>query len=304
MISEAIDGLVPSLMKYHTLNGPASRSRDGIRFLDLGLATIRYRKVGNGKQVIVFETDPPIVIEHYDYLIACLKQDFTVVVFEPPGFGFSIPSMQLDYRYATLVGLTEAFLDALNLGPVTFVAPCVLGYGGMGLAQKRPDLIRHLVLSQVPSWEEMLKWKAGRDPNGLLSLPVFSQLLLKVLKRKRTPVWFERALGDKHQVDAFNQIAQQAFAQGASFNLASGFQRLLVGDSPLPKHLSQEALFLWGDADSSHCDTCKQSSIRMMPNAHAVHIESAGHFPELEAPDTVIDHITQFIASSPVTGSR
>jgi pimeloyl-ACP methyl ester carboxylesterase len=295
MLSEVIDGFVPSLRKQKTLSGYASRSRDGIKFMDLGTSVIRYRVAGQGKPVIVFETDPPIVIEHYDYLIGLLAKDYTVVVFEPPGFGFSVPSMRLDYRYRTLVSLTERFLEKLTLGPVTFVAPCVLGYGGIGLAQKRPDLVSHLVLSQVPGWEEMLKWKAGRDPKGLLSKPVLSQLLLKALKRKRTPVWFEKALGDSALVAPFNDIAQAAYKHGATFNLASGFQRLLTGPSPLPASMNTKTLFLWGDKDSSHCNTCKGSSMEMIPHAQQVKLADAGHFPELEASDLVVDHIIDFI---------
>ncbi|MCO1335876.1 alpha/beta hydrolase [Microbulbifer sp. OS29] len=164
MILEAIDGFVPSLRKGQTLKGYAAQSRDGIRFMELGSCVIRYRKTGQGNRVIVFEVDPPVVIEHYDYLLDQISSDFSVIVFEPPGFGFSVPSMRLDYRFNTLVSLTEIFLQTLNLGSVTLVAPCVLGYGAIALAHKRRDLIDHLVLSQVPSWEEMLTWKAERDP--------------------------------------------------------------------------------------------------------------------------------------------
>ena len=48
MISEVVDGLVPSLMKRKTLAGYARTSRDGIRFMDLGKSMIRYRVAGTG----------------------------------------------------------------------------------------------------------------------------------------------------------------------------------------------------------------------------------------------------------------
>lgn len=295
MLSEVVDGLIPTLMKHKTLAGYAGHSRDGIRFMDLGLSTIRYRLAGNGKQVIVFQTDPPIVIEHYDYLVSLFSKDYTVVVFETPGFGFSVPTVRFDYRYSTSVGLAERFLERLNLGPVVLVAPCVLGFSGIGAAAKRPDLISHLVLSQVPSWTEMLKWKAERDPTGLLSKPVISQILLKALKKSRSPLWFKAALGKQDLFDDFNRITQLAYLHGATFNLASGFQRLLIGDSPLPAQLATKTLFLWGDKDRSHCNTCKHSSLEMIPHACAVHLPNAGHFPELEETDLVAEHLAQFI---------
>jgi len=297
MISEVVDGLVPSLMKRKTLAGYARTSRDGIRFMDLGKSMIRYRVAGTGEKAIVFQIDPPIVIEHYDYLVNLLSRDYTVVIFETPGFGFSIPSIRLDYRYDTSVDLTELFLEKLNLGPVTLVAPCVLGYSGIGIADKRPDLVSHLVLSQVPSWGEMLKWKAERDPKGLLSKPVVSQILLKMLKKSRTPVWFKAALGKQELFDDFNALAQDAYANGATFNLASGFQRLLIGESPLPANITAKTLFLWGESDRSHCNTCKHSSLEMIPHANCVRLPAAGHFPELEESDLVAGHITEFIHS-------
>jgi pimeloyl-ACP methyl ester carboxylesterase len=307
MISEFVDGFVPSLNKKKTLAGYAGRSRDGIRFMDLGLSVIRYRIAGHdsgnaihnrkNKPVIVFQTDPPVVIEHYDYLVDLLSKDYIVIVFETPGFGFSVPSVRLDYSYTTSVSLTEQFLAKLNLGPVSLVAPCVLGFSGIGIAEKRPDLVSHLILSQVPNWTEMLKWKDERDPKGLLSKPVISQILLKMLKKSRTTLWFKAALGKRDLFDHFNAIAQQAYQHGATFNLASGFQRLLIGESPLPASITAKTLFLWGDKDRSHCNTCKDSSLEMIPHACSVHIPEAGHFPELEESDLVMGHIEAFINS-------
>jgi pimeloyl-ACP methyl ester carboxylesterase len=298
VLSEIIDGFLPTINKRKILTGPASCSRDGIQFMDLGRAHIRYRVVGEGKQTLVFETDPPVVIEHYDELVSMLRNDFRIVIFEPPGFGFSIPGMRLDYGFQSMVSMIESFLDKLSLGPYLLIAPCVTAYGAIELAQKRPDMVSHLVLPQAPSWEEMMKWKVGRDPKGLLSIPIVSQLLLQVLKRKRTPSWFQKALGDKALLEPFNEIAQTAYLHGASFNLASAFQRFLIGPLPLSGIVSQPSLFVWGDKDRSHCNTCKESSKSLIESANIVHIPEAGHFPELETPAKFSEHLEKFYRES------
>jgi len=294
MLSEIIDGFVPTINKNKIMNGPALSSRDGIAFMDLGSAHIRYRIVGTGKQTLVFETDPPIVIEHYDELISLLKDDYRIVVFEPPGFGFSLPSMTLKYDIDSMICLTEKFLNQLSLGPYLLVAPCVTAFGAVALAQKRPDLISHLILSQVPSWEQMLKWKVGRDPKGLLGTPVISQLLLQFLKRKRTPNWLEKALGNESLLAPFNHIAQVAYSQGATFNLASAFQQFLKGPNPITGKTLQPTLIVWGDLDKSHCETCKHSSLELATSANVIHIPEAGHFPELETPKIFVTHLNSF----------
>ncbi|MEH6346954.1 MAG: alpha/beta hydrolase [Bermanella sp.] len=295
MISEAIDGLLPTLRKNKILNNRAVYSRDGIQFMEMGNCLIRYRVVGSGSKTLVFETDPPVVIEHYDELVGLLKNDYKIVIFEPPGFGFSVPSMTLDYGFKSVVSITEQFLERLALGPYVFNAPCVLGYGALGLAQKRPDLIEKIVLMQVPSWTEMLKWKQGRDPQGILATPVIGQLLLQMLKRKRTPQWFEASLGSMKLHPHFNQIAQEAFKHGASFNLASGFQQYLSGSSPLTHKVQQPSLIIWGDLDPSHCITCKASTSIMVEDAQVIHINESGHFPELETPDIFCGHLVNFL---------
>jgi len=294
MLSEVIDGFLPTINRKKIMNGPASLSRDGIAFMDLGAAHIRYRVVGRGKQTLVFETDPPIVIEHYDELINMLKDDFRIVIFEPPGFGFSLPSMTLKYDIDTMVNLIEKFLSQLSLGPYLLVAPCVTAFAAVALAQKRPDLISHLILSQVPSWEQMLKWKVNRDPNGLLGKPVIGQLLLQFLKRKRTPDWLEKALGNELLLAPFNHIAQVAYSHGASFSLASAFQQFLKGPNPITGQTRQPTLIVWGDLDKSHCETCKHSSLELATSANIIHIPEAGHFPELETPTAFVTHLNSF----------
>jgi pimeloyl-ACP methyl ester carboxylesterase len=300
MISQAIDGFLPTFKKQTILKNSAVYARDGIQFMDMGNCLIRYRVIGNGETTLVFETDPPVVIEHYDELVALLKGHYKIVIFEPPGFGFSLPSMTLDYGFQSVVNITEQFLDQLGLGPYVFNAPCVLGYGALGVAQKRPDLIEKLVLSQVPSWQEMLKWKVGRDPQGILGTPILGQLLLQMLKRKRTPQWFEAALGNMNLHKHFNDIAQQAFSQGAVFNLASGFQQYLSGPSPLTQKIQQPSLIVWGDLDPSHCETCKADTSIMVRDAKVIHIEESGHFPELETPHIFCEHLDNYLHTSQV----
>ena len=295
MISQAIDGFLPSLRKAKILNNPNVFSRDGIQFMDMGNCHIRYRVIGTGSTTLLFETDPPVVIEHYDELVSLLKNDYKIVIFEPPGFGLSIPSMSLSYDFNSVVAITERFLEKLNLGPYVFNAPCVLGYGALGLAYKRSDLISNLVLMQVPSWQEILKWKKLRDPKGILSTPILGQLLLQMLKRKRTPQWLEASLGNMDLHSHFNQVAQQAFENGASFNLASAFQQFLTGPSPLLKKPTQPTLVIWGELDNSHCHTCKSSSSQLVENAQMVSLPESGHFPELETPDIFCHHLDAFL---------
>jgi pimeloyl-ACP methyl ester carboxylesterase len=297
MIANLVDALVPMLRRSRILRGAPSRSRPGIPFVDVGPAVMRCRVSGSGAQTIAFAADPPVVIEQYDELVSLLEERFRVVVFEVPGFGFSLPTVRLRFDFESMTALAETFLVRLGFGPYVLAYPCVTAYSAVALASRAPALVSHLVLIQAPSWAEELRWKMGRDPRGILSTPVLGQLALQLLKRRRAPAWFTAALGSPALVSQFAEQTDWAFRNGACFCLASAFQRFLVGDPSLPP-VRQPTLIVWGDRDRSHAGTDKSSTWVYAPHASEVRIEPAGHFPELEAAPTFAHALQEWMGPS------
>ena len=95
-----IDTVVPNIRSRSIAQSSEFNSRPGIANLQLSTTLIRYRMVGDGPQTLVLAADPPVVIEQYDELIQCLKDDFRVIVFELPGFGFSLPRSGFRFDFA------------------------------------------------------------------------------------------------------------------------------------------------------------------------------------------------------------
>jgi hypothetical protein len=75
-----------------------SSTRPGIRIVDLPTAQVRVRIASHGPRTLVFACDMPNVVESYDVLFHLLQDDFRVVCFEQPGFGFSYPKRGFDSR--------------------------------------------------------------------------------------------------------------------------------------------------------------------------------------------------------------
>ncbi|HYU09474.1 MAG TPA: alpha/beta hydrolase [Gemmatimonadales bacterium] len=241
--------------------------------------------VGNGPQTLVLAADPPVVIEQYDELFQCLEKSFRVIVFEVPGFGFSMPSSGFRFDFRQLNDLVAEFLRQLGLAPYILAFPCVAAYGAVDIAKRFPELISGVVLIQAPSWTEEVKWKHGRDRQGLLSTPIIGQLALQILKRRRAPKWFDAAVGKREMLSQFVATTDDAFSHGACFCLASAFQRYLT-DAPQPLSvINQPSLVIWGEADKSHRHTDKSSSKLYCPSAKNLRFKRAGHFPELEEPE-------------------
>jgi len=258
-------------------------------------AIIRYRMAGSGPQTLVLAADPPVVVEQYDKIIELLRNDFRIVVFEIPGFGFSIPFSSFRFDFTALNDVIAKFLQQLHSGPCILAFPCVSAYGAIDIAARFPELVSHLVLIQAPSWMEEIKWKHRRDNTGLLSKPILGQVVLQVLKRKSAPLWFDSAVGNRGMLADFVETTDRAFSGGASFCLASAFQRYLTDVPPPLPAVKQPSLVIWGDADKSHRHTDKASSKLYCPEAEQVFLAHAGHFPELEQPELFAQKIKQWI---------
>lgn len=263
--------------------GTALKKR-GIGWIDTGPAVIRYRMYGHGNSTIVFAADPPVVIEHYDALVALLEEDFQIVILEMPGFGFSVPKAGLDFTFHATNDVVAAALKQIVKRPCLLAFPCVSAYCAIDIADRFPELVSGLVIIQAPSWEEQVKWKRARDRFGLLGTPVLGQLALKMMRRQIPFRWFSAAAGHKECLPALIDIADAALARGACFCLASVFQRYLTDESPKLKPFRGPGLIVWGEADRTHRSTDKQSSLSLMPGATTVSFGQAGHFPELEEP--------------------
>ena len=286
-----LDTLLPPGQRGRVLRGPRASTRGDIRFMDLGRCNIRYRVCGEGSRTLVLAADPPVVLELYDELIACLSPHFRIVVFEPPAFGFSLPKPGLRFEFEALTDVMREFLEGLGLGPYILAFPCVPAYSAIWLAGRRPDLVSGLVVMQAPDWHEELGWKRRRDPKGLLGRPYLGQAALRVLRRRRAGNWYKLALGRADLLAPFTRETEEAFDHGACFSLASAFQRFLVEDEPDFGTVRQPALVVWGCADSSHAETAKDSIGRYLPQARMVKLPKAGHFPELEDPQRFTEEL-------------
>lgn len=291
----AVDTLGARRRAARNKSGWPSRTRTGLSFFENARTTIRYRACGVGP-TIVFAVDAPATIELYDELIAELR-GFRVIVFEPPGFGFSVMKLPQDFQFYRSNDLIAEFLRNVAGESAILAFSCVLGLGAVDIAARYPDLVSHLIMLQTPSWQEEVAWKKRRDAAGGLAVPVLSQLLLKRMVAKRAPQWLRYAIGRPHAAERFCSCADMAFKNGATFALASAFQLYLTDDCKLDRRPRQSSLVIWGAADRSHESTDKHST-KLVVNASAVHtLPAVGHFPELENPIRVAELIREFLRS-------
>lgn len=297
MFATLVDNVLPTLKSSSIIHNPASLSRPNIQFMDMGITWIRYCVTGDHKHTIVLNTDPPLTIESYDETIAELSRYFRVIVFEIPGFGFSFPKgLGFKYDFDSITSILVEFLTRLNFGPYILSFPCLLGFCGIKIANLHPELVSHMVLNQIPTWQGALEWKKGRDPKGILSTPFLGQIALHILKEKRCGSWFDLVIAESKKAQQLTEIALSSYKSGACFSLASCFQFYLQEKQPDLEPVKQPSLIIWGECDGSHAKTDKTQTRHLTLDYEEVYIKQAGHSPEVEAPQIFAESVKNLIS--------
>lgn len=275
--------------------GFANSSCANLSFYEDDLCFIRYRKTGRGP-VIVFLCDGPATLELYDELIQQLAPHFTVIAFETPGNGFSVPKPGFSFDFAPTNDAIARFLRATAGEQSILAFSCGGAYAAVDVATRYPALCHRLVILQAPSWEEEVLWKQRRDPRGLVSTPFVGQFLFPKMIKSRTANWYELSMANSPLVERFCSCTLHTLGEGATFALPTLFQKYLTGNLPPFEAAEQPALAIWGTQDGSHASTDKQSSSTLARSVEIKTFHHVGHFPELEDPAGFKRTLQEFLA--------
>ncbi|WNG38842.1 alpha/beta hydrolase [Archangium violaceum] len=277
--------------------GWAAGSRPGVAFHALPQATLRVRTGGTRKAdwpTVVMVCDPPNVLEHFDDVFERLTPHGRVVVFEPPGFGFSCPSASFRFTFDEYLASIENLLRKLDEGPYVLAFTCVWAHIALQIAAKEPGMVARLVLWQSPSWEQQVAWARNVDKKRILSRPLFGQLATALKPEKIGYGWYRSALAKNRHPDFMPKL-EQALQKGAFCCLGSLWQQWFHGYTPSPVKVKQPALVSWGLADRTHARSDKESIASQLSEVKWHSFQHAGHSPELEASQEYCDLLCNWI---------
>jgi pimeloyl-ACP methyl ester carboxylesterase len=161
-----------------------------IQFAEFDKYLIRYKLCGSGYKTVVFIPNAPNTIEHYDKLAQLLAQNFQVLIFELPGFGFSVPKRaNYDYSLETMTQVGIDLLDRLQIKDTIFALSCLGGYITLKTAEIRPDLVGNIVSIQTLCWDEQKEWAERINKRLPIKTPILGQILSRILRSKITKQW-------------------------------------------------------------------------------------------------------------------
>jgi len=254
---------------------------------------MRIRDTGGDRQALIFLCDPPITVEAYDELIACLEPNYRVVVLELPAFGFSRISNSSALTYSGALAETEQAISSLELDACVIFGPCICGFLATELVARAKLPVKGLVLMQTPDKAGMISWVTRVDPKGYLRISILGQLLVRLTSRRMAKFWLKYATAKEFDSTNLVSSTDRALAQGGGYPLATMLQLWSIGTKNA--NLNVPSLVIWGKQDRSHKHTPPTSTCKHVPNAEIIEFSNCGHFTELEQPAEFTNAVTPFV---------
>lgn len=243
---------------------------------------------GSGVPVL-FAADAPVVLEHYAARLGVLAARRRVVAVELPGFGFSTPGRAYRFALSEQVEALRALLDAMLIDRAQLAFSCINGFVALALAGRYPERVERLVLQQVPSAQEMVRWANRIDKRvlgrGVFATPLLGQVVAWALPHVVAERWFALALSPRAPRDELTAAARRVYANGGAFCLGAIAQVTAHLDRESFPAITVPTTIVWGEADRTHRKTHKDASRAWHPDAQIHYWPDVGHCPDLESPE-------------------
>jgi pimeloyl-ACP methyl ester carboxylesterase len=256
----------------------ASPPFDRIRVRDLDLEVVRR---GTGQPIVFLHGFQPL--EPTSPFLELLSRGACVMAPSHPGFGASARPDDFETVY-DLVHLYREFLDGLP-DKVTLVGASFGGWLAAELAAACPHRLGRLVLVDALG----IKMSDRETPD---ILDVFNSHP-DIVRRLS---WHDpqRSAPD---FDALSDEALTRHARNWEALCLYGWEPYMYNPR-LKRWLGRIALptlVAWGQSDGVVKPAYGRSYASLIPGAHFVLIDGAGHHPELERPDVLADRILEFV---------
>ena len=242
---------------------------------DLDGLKVHYRDDGDPKGApVVFANSLGTDLRLWDKVVERLPAGLRLIRYDKRGHGLT-EALPPPYSMGALVSDVEALLDHLSVRDCVFVGLSIGGMIAQGLAVKRLDQVRAMVLSNtgakigtVDMWQERI---AAVEAGGIEALAD------PILER-----WFSTAFRQTNEIMAWrNMLTQQPAVGyiGCSAAIAgSDFYSTTAG-------LTLHTLAIAGSEDGSTPPDLVRETADLIKGSRFHLVRGAGHLPCVEKPD-------------------
>lgn len=256
-----------------------------MKLADLGDIQLHYRVDGpDSGAPLVFANSLGTDLRLWDAVIPLLPDGLRILRFDKRGHGLS-DCPPAPYSMGQLVRDTERLMEALDFRDAMFVGLSIGGMIAQGLAAKRLDLVRAMVLSNTGAkigtremWEQRI---AAVEAGGIEALAD------AVMER-----WFSRTFRDGPDLALWrNMLVRQPDAGYAGCSAAIAGTDFFTPTAAL----RLPTLGVAGTEDGSTPPDLVRETVDLIPGSRFHLIRGAGHLPCVEKPAEFAEALTGFL---------
>lgn len=233
---------------------------------------------------VVFANSLGTDLRLWDKLLALLPPGLRLIRIDKRGHGLS-ECPPAPYTMADLVDDTEALLAALGIRDCIFVGLSIGGMIGQGLAARRPDLIRALVLSNTAArMGDAAMWQARIDAIRAGGIEALAD---PVMER-----WFAAGFRATDELTAWRNMLTRTPAQG----YIGCCQAIAGADLTVSTAvLTLPTLAIAGSEDGASPPDLVQATADLIAGSRFEVIPGTGHLPCVEDPAAFATLLTPFL---------
>ncbi|MDR7521218.1 MAG: alpha/beta fold hydrolase [Armatimonadota bacterium] len=271
------------------------------RYVEVLGARIRYRVEGRGPAVVLIH-GLGASLESWRWTIPALRDRYTVVALDFPGFGRSEP-IPTAYVPDGAAMLTLAFMDAIRVPDAALIGASLGGSIAVMTAGASPARCAALVLVAPVGFDRAV----GLGPR-LATLPVVGEAMIRAIglypPLGAPHAFVDRRRFPKELIDA----ARRDFTEGTAGPTCLRVVRNLAGFwgvrpevvarvREAASRITAPTLILWGSRDRVLAPRQATAAARAIPRARLYMMDGAGHVPFIEEAGDFNTAVTAFLAS-------
>ncbi len=258
------------------------------RFVEVSGARVHYIDEGSGPVLLMLHGNPTwsYVFRH---LVFALRDRFRCVALDYPGFGRSTAPAGFGYRPEDHARVVDAFVDRLDLAPLTPIVGDWGGPIGIHLAARDPARIERLVIGNTWSWPvdgdphfEIFSRVMG-GPLGRLAIRNFNAFVNVMVpagvKRGRVP---PATMAAYRAPLATPEARMPTWVFPRAIRSSRDF--LAECERALGSLAAKPTLIVWGAEDFAFRIQERERFERALPDHRTVILEGVGHFVWEDAP--------------------
>ena len=278
------------------------------KFVDLPSgARIHYLDVGAGETLLFLHGNPSWSFQWRD-LIGGLRGSFRCVALDYPGFGLSTAPAGYGFTPREQSRVLEEFVDRLGLHDLTLVMQDWGGPIGLGLASRRPELIRRVVLGNTWAWPTNASEPRGKF-SKIVGGPIgeFAQMNFNAFARAALKQGIVRELPAEvaeAYLTPFRPIDRRGVAAFYPGQITEASAYMAEVEAGLGRIGDRKALIFWGMRDRGFPPADLERFEKAFPDHRTIELTGASHFFFEDAAQEMIEEIAAFASPGPRPVSR